>query len=316
MAQLIDILRVEVGLKNLVARVRVSDEAPLMTSEDLQGTTRVYKLMPHIVEHACLGDASETFKEVMGNTELAHLLEHVTVELLSRSAASAEVSSGRTYPVPGEARTYDVELSCPDDVLVCAALSSAVWVMDWAFGGGEGPRPDVDAIAEGLTGLVQSLGDEPAEAYEREVQEEIDAEVEKRRDELLAQREDELAQRRALAEAAAAVAADQARARAAAESAALESSRAEELSQLPSWAVDPDDPFVRKVREGRGPDFVQREASPEAWQSAQESLGSSDDERSGDAGDVLDSSQAPFVETVDEPGPVTDGGDVEVELPW
>lgn len=291
MAQLIDILRVEVGLRNLTARVRVSAGAPLMTSEDLQGTTRIYKLMPHIVEHACLGDASKTFKEVMGNTELSHLLEHVTVELLSRSAASAEVSSGRTYPVPGEGRTYDVELSCPDDVLVCAALSSAIWVMDWAYGGGEGPRPDVDAIAAGLTNLVQSLGDEPAAAYERELQEEIDAEVEKRRQELLAEREEELAQRRALAEAAVAAAADQAPAHATAEAAARDARREEELSELPSWAVDPDDPFVREVRESRGPDLVAREASPEAWQSAQEQIGS----------------------------PEAEGGDGaydEVELPW
>ena len=32
MAQLIDIQRVEVGLENLTARVRLSDDAPLMTS--------------------------------------------------------------------------------------------------------------------------------------------------------------------------------------------------------------------------------------------------------------------------------------------
>ena len=54
MTQLIDIKKVEVGPKYLTARVRVAMSAPLMTSEDLEGTTRVYRLMPHIIENAAV----------------------------------------------------------------------------------------------------------------------------------------------------------------------------------------------------------------------------------------------------------------------
>lgn len=157
MAQIIDIRRVEVGPRSLTARVRVATTAPLYTSEDLQGTARVYHLMPHIIEHACLGDASETFRDVMGDTELAHLLEHVTVELLAQSDIAGDISSGRTFAVEGERRTYDVEIACPDDVLVAGALSSAVWIMQWAFSGGTDPEPDVAATVQGLVGLVQTL---------------------------------------------------------------------------------------------------------------------------------------------------------------
>ena len=159
MAQLMDIKRVEIGPENLTARVRIADGAPLMTSEDLQGTTRVYRLLPHIIEHACLGDAGDTFKACMGNTELAHLLEHVTVELLAQTDIAGDITSGRTFPIEGDPRSFDVEISCKDDVLTVAALLSAVWILDWAYTDGGDPVPDVDATVDGLRNLVASLGD-------------------------------------------------------------------------------------------------------------------------------------------------------------
>ena len=159
MAQIIEIKRVRVGLEDLTARVRIVEGAPLMTSEDLVATTRIYYLMPHIVEHVCMGDRGETFKDAMGDTEVAHLLEHMTVELLSQSSASSAITSGRTYPVEGDERSFDIELSCPDDVLVMGALSSAVWIANWAFGGGEEPQPDVSAIVGGLTNMVDSIAE-------------------------------------------------------------------------------------------------------------------------------------------------------------
>ena len=157
MAQLIDIKKVEVGPKYLTARVKVAMSAPLMTSEDLEGTTRIYRLMPHIIEHACLGDAGETFKDVMGDTEIAHLLEHVTVEILAQSDIAGDIPCGRTFAVEDERRTYEIEFPCSDDVLVIGALSSAVWILQWAYSGGGDPAPDVDATVDGLVSLVQSL---------------------------------------------------------------------------------------------------------------------------------------------------------------
>jgi hypothetical protein len=164
MAQLIDIRRVEVGPKNLTARIRVAMSAPLMTSDDLEGTTRVYRLLPHIIDHVCLGDGGETFKDVMGDTEIAHLLEHVTVELLAQTDIAGDVPCGRTFTVTDELRTYDIELSCPDDVLVAGALSSAVWILQWAYSGGGDPVPDIDATVQGLVSLVQSLPEPAAPA--------------------------------------------------------------------------------------------------------------------------------------------------------
>lgn len=155
MAQLFNIKKVTIGPKNLVAEVELAASAPLMTSEDLEATTRVWKVMPDLRDHVCLGDSSQNFGEVMGNTELAHLLEHVAVELLARTNIAGDITSGRTEEI-GE-RTYQITFPCADDVLVVGALSSAVWIMQWAFSGGGDPMPDADATAAGLVDLVKSL---------------------------------------------------------------------------------------------------------------------------------------------------------------
>ena len=157
MAQLFDIKKVTIGPRALTAAVELAPSAPLMTSESAQGTDAVLDLMPALRDHVCLGDAAPTFGEVAEDTELAHLLEHVTVELLAQTDIAGDISSGRTVQT-GE-RAYEITLSCVDDVLVAGALSSAAWILQWAYSGGGDPRPDVDAIVSGLVALVQSVSE-------------------------------------------------------------------------------------------------------------------------------------------------------------
>ena len=152
---LFDIQKVTVGPKNLVARVRLANDAPVRTSDDLDGTNRVFEIAPQIAEHACVSAQGDTFRDSLGDTELAHLLEHVTVEIMARLGVEA-VSAGNTASA-GEDRTWDITLSCPNDVLVIGALSSAAWIMEWAYAGGDAPAPDMDHTVAGLRGLVKSL---------------------------------------------------------------------------------------------------------------------------------------------------------------
>jgi len=131
-----------------------------MTCDDLEATTRIYNLFPAIINHVCMGDASDTFKDVMGNTELAHLLEHVCVELLAQTNLAGDISAGKTFIAQEDTRTYTLEFICNDDVLVTAAFSSAIWIMNWAFGGARGTKPNVEAIVSGLCALIDSLPSE------------------------------------------------------------------------------------------------------------------------------------------------------------
>ena len=162
MAQLIDIQSVVIDPERLTATVRISEDAPLFTGDDVVGTNYVYDVVPGIVEHVCLGDAGRTFGDALDDTELAHLLEHVTVELLAQTGIAGDISAGRTRPLRAP-RTFEVQLACPDDVLVAGALSSAAWILDWAYTGGGEPEPDVDAIVRGLVNLVEGIKASEAE---------------------------------------------------------------------------------------------------------------------------------------------------------
>ena len=178
MAQLFDFKKVTVGPRALVATVELAPSAPLMTSENPEATDLVLDLMPALSDHVCLGDSAPAFGEVAQDTELAHLLEHVTVELLAQTDIAGDVTCGQTAEVTE--RIYEITLGCPDDVLVAGALSSAAWILQWAYSGGGDPRPDVDAIVGGLVSLVESVSDrvvEPADAAEPEPQPEPELQV-------------------------------------------------------------------------------------------------------------------------------------------
>ena len=173
MAQLISIKKVVVGPKNLTATVEFSAKAPRLTSENAEATERVLELLPGLSEHLCLGDADARFGLVAKETEVAHLLEHVTVELLALTNLAGDVASGKTSLVDFRRGLYEIILACPDDVLVAASLSSAVWLLNWAYGNQDEADPDINAIVSGLVALIQSLDgektDEPADSAEPEV---------------------------------------------------------------------------------------------------------------------------------------------------
>lgn len=171
MAERIDIQKMVIGPKNLSATIKIDDSLPLNTSADVEATARVYWLMPEIAEHACFGDGARKFQDVMGDTDLAHLLEHVAVELMSRTHRAGDISCGKTRTCEAE-RTYEVELTCPDDVLTSAALTQAAWILQWAFSEkNPNTAPDVNAMVDGIVYLVDKSEElEHAQLEETKIQ--------------------------------------------------------------------------------------------------------------------------------------------------
>ena len=169
MAGLFNILKVTVSEDKICAHVLVNPGMPLMTSEDIEATARVYYLVPAIAKHLCLGDSGREFQDCMGQTELCHLLEHVTVELMNETGLAGSISCGRTRVSEHDERVFEVELSCPDDALAIGALSSATFMMDWAYLHADQPAPDVEGTVAGLRNLVLDMraeaeGKDPHEA--------------------------------------------------------------------------------------------------------------------------------------------------------
>lgn len=174
MAGLFNILKVTVSEDKICAHVLVNPGMPLMTSEDIEATARVYYLVPAIAKHLCLGDSGREFQDCMGQTELCHLLEHVTVELMNETGLAGSISCGRTRVSEHDERVFEVELSCPDDALAIGALSSATFMMDWAYLHADQPAPDVDGTVAGLRNLVLGMRAEAEGADEGDVP--VDAE--------------------------------------------------------------------------------------------------------------------------------------------
>lgn len=182
MASLFNIMKITVDDTKARARVLVNPGMPLMTSEDIEATARVYYLAPAIAQHACFGDAGEKFQDCMGDTELAHLLEHLTVEIMNETGLAGDISSGRTRSVAEDPRLFEIELSCPDDALTIGALSSASFMMEWAFLHPDVTAPDFAGTVEALRQLVLSLRgesepDDGADAEDTEAEAESDAEL-------------------------------------------------------------------------------------------------------------------------------------------
>lgn len=169
MAGLFNILKVTVSEDKICAHVLVNPGMPLMTSEDIEATARVYYLVPAIAKHLCLGDSGREFQDCTGQTELCHLLEHVSVELMNETGLAGNISCGRTRVSEHDERVFEIELSCPDDALAIGALSSATFMMDWAYLHADQPAPDVDGTVAGLRNLVLGMraeaeGKDPHEA--------------------------------------------------------------------------------------------------------------------------------------------------------
>ena len=53
MSELFNIEKITVGAEKLTARIAVNEGLPIMTSEDIEATARVYYLAPQIAPHLC-----------------------------------------------------------------------------------------------------------------------------------------------------------------------------------------------------------------------------------------------------------------------
>ena len=105
------------------------------------------------------------------------------VAVLDETGLAGDISSGRTRSVAEDPRLFEIELSCPDDALTIGALSSASFMMEWAFLHPDVTAPDFAGTVEALRQLVLSLRgesepDDGAGAEGIEAEAESDAELE------------------------------------------------------------------------------------------------------------------------------------------
>lgn len=149
------ISHIAIDPETMLYRLEIDEGAPLMTSHNKEATERILELLPGISQHACFGDDQQLFGDNVSHTELAHLLEHMVVELLSQTKRCGKYVYAKSRQVKD--RAWETQVICLDDTLTLAALASALWMLKWSFESGEGEPPNVEATVTGLCALIDSL---------------------------------------------------------------------------------------------------------------------------------------------------------------
>lgn len=139
----------------LEVTVRLRAREPLRTSPSI--ARRMLALLPGLAQHRCHNDQGLTFAEEIADTEVAHLLEHATIEVM--------VLAGWPKPIRGETawdferdgkRTFAVSVECDDERSCRRAVRLATSLVRSAMTGAH--APDVAREVERLRAMRRSRG--------------------------------------------------------------------------------------------------------------------------------------------------------------
>ena len=128
---------------------------------------RAIALMPGLRGHRCDNGAGLTFAQELADTEVAHLLEHVAVELMALAGSPDTLAGQTTWDFHRDGRgVFHVLIDYDDDLVAMGALTEAVPIVGWLCGPGEDAHeapPDVRTTVARLRELRRrcSLPDAP-----------------------------------------------------------------------------------------------------------------------------------------------------------
>lgn len=153
MSGLLVIDRIEVSERSLEARVRVSDPDKAKTSAFPGLADRIVSLLPGLARHSCDNSDGLDFVRELRDTELAHCVEHVAVELMALAGSPRTLRAQTSWDFSADGRgVYRIQLAFDDDLVALGALRESVALVEWAAGD-RAETPDVNAIANHLRTL-------------------------------------------------------------------------------------------------------------------------------------------------------------------
>lgn len=138
--------RVTVRLAVDPARMRTSD-VPGLASRALDG-------LPLMVGHACDNADGRSTREEFQDTEVAHVVEHVAIELLSRVAPVRGLRGETAWDFAADGQgVFRVTVHHPDTACAAVALREACrLVEDWSRGRARGVAAAFAAMRETRAG--------------------------------------------------------------------------------------------------------------------------------------------------------------------
>ena len=152
---MIKVTNVTVYPEQLEYTLEFDSQAPHRTSEDTEAVNRLYQLMPGIAKHECYGDKGASFKAAMADTEFAHLIEHIVIELIARTGRTQGVAFGQTKQLGDH--EFLTQLDCQDDTLTMACVATGVWLANWSLNGKQQHTPSIEALVTSICKMVDGI---------------------------------------------------------------------------------------------------------------------------------------------------------------
>jgi hypothetical protein len=141
--------RVDVGAERLEAFVRAEPSLE-RTTGIADVATRALDLLPGLVRHTCENGTAHGMVAELADTETAHLLEHVAVELMALSGSPRTLPAETAWDFARDgAHVYRVRLTYDVDLAALGALRAGLSVVDWLMGVAA-ERPDAETLVAGL----------------------------------------------------------------------------------------------------------------------------------------------------------------------
>ncbi len=109
------------------------------------------ELLPGLGDHACRTDCGKRFVDELPDTELAHLLEHMAVELIRMTGVRGGEGETRWDFRRDGRGVFHVLLKYQDDLVALGALKLAAECVRWLAGVGE--KPEIQGEVRRLGGL-------------------------------------------------------------------------------------------------------------------------------------------------------------------
>ncbi|PLC49595.1 cyanophycin synthetase [Pollutimonas subterranea] len=130
-----------------------------VSSADLPGfTDRLCALLPSLQRHRCsVGTAGGFIQRLRDGTYMAHIVEHVTLEL--QCLAGSQAGFGRARRVKGMPRCYRVVCAYQIEPLIEPALDTAIGLVGAVA---RGENPSIEAVLSPLRDLVRRHGVGPS----------------------------------------------------------------------------------------------------------------------------------------------------------
>ncbi|MBN2847185.1 MAG: hypothetical protein JXP72_01905 [Coriobacteriia bacterium] len=152
---------IQVLPQSIEVEIAVDDASVWSTAEAPQLAPALLEALPGLAAHVCGSRRGALFSAELADTELPHLFEHVTLELMALAGSPRDLWGGTGWQrVRSGASRARLSFEYDDDLVCLGAISLAQQLIEAAYDGN--PLPDV----AGETARLRLLRRRPSAAHE------------------------------------------------------------------------------------------------------------------------------------------------------